>query len=136
MSNQINFHYSSPIFRVSDLSASLEYYKTKLGFYSDWIYEKIIASVSRDSASIWICQGDQGNGKAWVYIGVGDVKKLYEELKSSGAIVRQKPTNFPWAMEIQIEDPDGNVIRFGSEPEPGVPFGPWMDMNGKFWKVT
>ena len=28
----------------------------------------------------------------------------------------KEPMNYPWALEFQIEDPDGNVIRFGSEP--------------------
>jgi len=28
-----------------------------------------------------------------------------------------EPTNFPWAKEMHVEDPDGNVIRFGSEPD-------------------
>jgi len=25
-------------------------------------------------------------------------------------------TNHSWALEFQVEDPDGNVLRFGSEP--------------------
>ena len=33
-----------------------------------------------------------------------------------GAPIRLPPTNFSWALEIQVEDPDGNVLRFGSEP--------------------
>ena len=27
------------------------------------------------------------------------------------------PTTFPWALEMQIEDPDGNVLRIGSDPK-------------------
>jgi hypothetical protein len=27
------------------------------------------------------------------------------------------PTNFPWALEMQVKDPDGNVLRIGSEPK-------------------
>jgi hypothetical protein len=27
------------------------------------------------------------------------------------------PTNFPWALEMHVEDPDGNVLRLGSEPK-------------------
>ena len=26
------------------------------------------------------------------------------------------PTNRPWAYEMQVVDPDGHVLRFGSEP--------------------
>lgn len=27
------------------------------------------------------------------------------------------PTSYSWALEFQVEDPDGNVLRFGSDPE-------------------
>ena len=33
-----------------------------------------------------------------------------------GVKIRMAPTNYPWALEMHVEDPDGNVIRFGSEP--------------------
>ena len=81
-----------------------------------------------------LCEGDQGQGKAWVYIGVGDTEFLHEEYKLSNAVIRQQPTNFSWALEMQVEDIDGNVIRFGSEPKKDMPFGPWLDMNGRLWK--
>jgi predicted enzyme related to lactoylglutathione lyase len=48
---------------------------------------------------------------------VNDVRKLYEELNPRGVKILMPPTNFPWALEMQIEDPDGNVLRLGSEPE-------------------
>lgn len=33
-----------------------------------------------------------------------------------GVPVRMPPTNYPWALEMHLEDPDGNVLRLGSEP--------------------
>ena len=45
-----------------------------------------------------------------------DVEKLHEEYQLRGVAIRLPPTNFPWALEMQIEDPDGNVLRIGSEP--------------------
>jgi hypothetical protein len=68
-----------------------------------------------------------------VWIGVSNSEALHEEFKKSGAIIRQPPTNFKWSLEIQVMDLDGNVLRFGSESKVGVPFGPWLDMHGKFW---
>lgn len=130
----INFHHASPIFRVSDLVKSMEYYQNQLSFSLDWTHEKLFASVSRGKANIMLCEGDQGQGKAWIYIGVGDTEKLYEEYKNNGAFIRQGPTNFSWALEMQVEDLDGNVIRFGSDPKKNVPYGPWLDMNAKIWK--
>jgi catechol 2,3-dioxygenase-like lactoylglutathione lyase family enzyme len=130
----MNFHASSPILRVLNLAESLAYYENKLGFRTDWNHENQVASVSRGAANIMLCEGDQGLGKAWVYIGVGDVELLFEEYSGKNAKIRQKPTNFSWALEIQVEDLDGNVIRFGSEPKKDAPFGPWLDMHGQFWE--
>jgi len=74
-------------------------------------------SVSRDRAALYLCQGAQGRGGAWVWIGVEDVEKLHEECKARGVTIQLPPTNYPWALEMQVEDPDGNVLRFGSEPK-------------------
>jgi hypothetical protein len=34
---------------------------------------------------------------------------------------------------MQVEDLDGNVLRFGSDPIKGQPYGEWLDMNGRLW---
>ena len=66
---------------------------------------------------MYLSRGAQGNGGAWVWVGVGDVRALHRLYRERGAKIRMEPRNFPWALEMQIEDPDGNVLRFGSEPE-------------------
>jgi len=71
--------------------------------------------VSRDGAVIYLCTRDQGRGAAWVWLGVEDVEKLHEEYTARGVKIRMPPTNRSWALEMQIEDPDGNVLRIGSE---------------------
>jgi len=38
-------------------------------------------------------------------------------LKERGVSIRLEPTNYLWALEMHVEDPDGNVLRFGSEPK-------------------
>lgn len=129
-----NFHPASPILRVSDLNASLDYYVKVLGFSIDWEHEAKIASVSRDRCNLMLCEGDQGHPGAWVWIGVADAAKLHDEYVKSGAKIRIPPTNYPWALEVHVEDLDGNVLRLGSEPLKDVPYGPWKDMNGKIWE--
>jgi uncharacterized glyoxalase superfamily protein PhnB len=52
-----------------------------------------------------------------VWIGVGDVEALYEEYTGRGATILHAPENFPWACEMKVGDPDGHVLRFGSEPK-------------------
>ena len=51
-------------------------------------------------------------------VGVEDVEVIYRDLKARGVPIRMPPTNYSWALEMQIEDPDGNVLRLGSEPRP------------------
>ncbi|HWZ85326.1 MAG TPA: glyoxalase superfamily protein [Thermoanaerobaculia bacterium] len=127
------FEGSSPILRVASLAASLDYYVGVLGFDVDWQEPGIFASVSRGRCTIFLCEGDQGHPGGWVWIGVEDVDALLEEYSKRGARVRHPPTNYQWACEMQIEDPDGNVLRFGSEPKEGQPIGEWLDMRGDRW---
>jgi predicted enzyme related to lactoylglutathione lyase len=112
----VRFENSQPILRVEDMNASLSFYVDKLGFKNaDWGSDDF-TSVNRDQAGIYLCRGGQGRGGAWIWIGVEDAQELHDELKSRGVAIRMPLTNHPWALEFHVEDPDGNVIRFGSEP--------------------
>jgi catechol 2,3-dioxygenase-like lactoylglutathione lyase family enzyme len=128
----MNFHPATPILRVSSLEASVAWYTGVLGFVVDF-GNRWFASVSRGRCTFFLCEGDQGHPGSWAWVGVGDVEVLLEEFLAKGAKVRQPPTNHPWALEMQIEDPDGNVLRFGSDPKEGQPFGEWLDMRGIRW---
>jgi catechol 2,3-dioxygenase-like lactoylglutathione lyase family enzyme len=129
----LRLHPASPILRVSDLDASVRWYVARLGFRLDWQTPGVIASVSRDGANLMLCEGDQGHAGGWAYIGASDAARLHAEFVSLGATIRLPPTNYPWALETHVQDPDGNVLRFGSEPRAGEPCGDWLDMNGVWW---
>jgi predicted enzyme related to lactoylglutathione lyase len=115
----------TPILRVESIPVSVRYYVEVLGFQVDWGDDGVsdMVSVSRDGRPIMLCRGSQGQPGTWIWIGVEDVEPLFEELSAKGAKVRQKPTNYPWAYEMRVEDPDGHVLRFGSEPKTDQPFG-------------
>ena len=113
----VHFENSAPILRVEDMQASLRFYVDLLGFKNAGWGSADFTSVNRDQAGIYLCRGGQGAGRAWIWVGVEDVEKLYEEYKARGVTIRMPPTNYSWALEMQVEDPDGNVIRFGSEPK-------------------
>ncbi len=115
--NRVHFENSQPILRVEDMQASLRFYVDLLGFQNVSWGTDDFTSVNRDRAGIYLCRGGQGAGRAWIWIGVEDAAKLHEEYKARGVTIRQPPTNYPWALEMHVEDPDGNVIRFGSDPE-------------------
>ena len=107
-----------PILRVASLAASLRYYVEMLGFNADWGAEpgSGLASVSRDGHAIMLCEGAQGHAGTWLWIGVDDIDPLFEEYRAKGVEFGMTPTDFSWAYEMQVVDPDRHVLRFGSEP--------------------
>ena len=109
----------TPILRVNSVAASIRFYVDALGFRVDWGGEdgSTFASVSRDGRSIMLSQGEQGHSGTWLWIGVEDIEPLFADLSAKSVKIVEKPTNYPWAYEMKIEDPDGHVLRFGSEPK-------------------
>ena len=106
-----------PILCVTDLDRALRYYTEVLGFEAaSWRVEGF-TSVSLQGHGIYLAEGVQGQPGTWVWVGVGDARALHELYVMRGARIRLPPTSYPWALEIQVEDPDGNVLRFGSDPE-------------------
>jgi len=107
------------------MSAAVRYYVDVLGFEQASWGDDNFTCVSRDRAGIYLSKGDQGHTGSWVWIGVEDVEQLYEELKANGAKILHEPANYPWALEIRVEDRDGNVLRMGSEPKEDRPYQAW-----------
>ena len=98
------------------MRTAVDFYVNRLGFSNAPWGTEDFTSVTRDRAGIYLCRGGQGRGGAWAWIGVNDAEKLYEEYLARGVPIKLPPTNFDWALEMQVEDPGGNVLRFGSEP--------------------
>ena len=132
--SDINFHAATPILSVQNLAASLDYYVKALGFRVDWVDPGVFASVSRGACSLMLCENDQGHAGTWVWIGVGDADRLYEEYQARGAHIRLPPTNYGWANELHVFDLDGHVLRFGSDPKKDQPVGNWHDMRGNVYE--
>lgn len=126
----------APIFPVRDLAAGVAYYVDVLGFGVAWQDRGIMAAISLDGAQLWLCEGDQGHPGTWVWFGVDDAAAYFAQVVARGAMVRVPPTNYPWALECQLLDPDGNVLRIGSEPLADRPLGAWRDMRGETWVRT
>lgn len=125
ISNTINWRVEGiqPILSVKDMKASRSFYVDVLGFReADWGTDDF-TSMQRDAGSIYLCKGTQGNPGTWIWIGFdGNIFELYDLLKQKGIIIRQPPVNFSWALEMQVEDPDGHILRFGTEPDETKPF--------------
>jgi catechol 2,3-dioxygenase-like lactoylglutathione lyase family enzyme len=109
----------TPILRVNNLAASIRFYVDVLGFEVNWggEIESTFASISRDGRTIMLAQGEQGHPGTWLWIGVEDIEPLFANLVAKEVKIVEKPTNYPWAYEMKIEDPDGHIVRFGSDPK-------------------
>jgi len=116
----INFHAAIPMLRVRSHKISLDYYIRVLSFKLDWNMDGMV-SVSRGGCSLMLCESSQGNPGTWVWIGVGDAEALHREFAANGATIRLLPTNYPWALEFHVEDPDQHILRFGSDPKEDQP---------------
>ena len=114
----------NPILLVKDIKASLNYYVKALGFEAaDWVTESAtFALVLRDGFGIYLAEESEIHSKCYVWIGVEDVESIYEEYRESGANIQKVPINYSWAYEMRVEDPDGHVLRIGSEPREELPY--------------
>ena len=123
-----------PVFRVNNVDASTSYYLETLGFALRWRTGDGFACVARDQCSIFLTNDNQSPPRMWVWIGVEDVRALHDHYVTTRARIRNPPNNFEWAVEMQVEDLDGNVLRIGSDPESEKPLGVWRDADGVRWR--
>ena len=111
-----------PILNVKSVVESIAYYTTVLGFTRNWDWpdddeRKTFGSISNGAVTVFFAENDQPDTEPFsVYYGVDDVDRLHELYKAAGAEVTQAPTDQPWQMrEMLVADPDGHVLRIGSE---------------------
>ena len=123
--NKLQFRIENiqPILSVKDMNASRHFYKDILGFEEAVWGTDDFTSVNRDNAGIYLCKEGQGNPGTWLWVGFdGDIFQLHDQLKAKGVAIQQPPVNYSWALEMHIEDPDGHVLRFGTDPDYNKPF--------------
>jgi catechol 2,3-dioxygenase-like lactoylglutathione lyase family enzyme len=91
---RVRFEYIEPILRVENMAASIRFYVDLLGFENARWGNDDFTRVSRDGQGIYFCRGSQGQGGAWVWIGVEDVETSHEEYRAPPVSVRLPPTNY------------------------------------------
>lgn len=130
MSNNdpLNFRIENiaPILYVKDMPRSLAFYVDLLGFKNAEWGNDDFTSINKNNSGLYLCKGAQGSPGTWIWIGFdGDIFSLHEKFKSQGVSIKLPPTNFSYAYEMQIVDPDGHVLRFGTDPNENEPFVEW-----------
>lgn len=114
----------APQLLVDDLDRAIAYYRDRLGFTLDFIYESFYASVSRDGCSIHLKCAEKAAGDADrahrkqqdhldAYVAVSSVRHLFDELQRRGAAVIKPLEEQPWqCVDFYVEDPDGHILCF------------------------
>jgi uncharacterized glyoxalase superfamily protein PhnB len=109
---------------MTDVSASAEFFQSRLGFTIDFLYgaPPFYASVSRGNVCLHLRFVRQPNfaelaareeSLILATVEVSDVHGLFEELKHGGVEFVQSPTEKPWGgTDFHIRDLDGNLISF------------------------
>src|SRR2546430_1821352 len=114
----------TPLFIVSDLQRSTDFYCQKLGFEEPaaWGEPPCFAMMHRDEFDLMLslAVGDarahpNGAHGVWdMYIKVADVEAEMRALGEAGVPIDRSPTTTEYEMkEIEIVDPDGYRICFG-----------------------
>lgn len=112
----------SPLLFVGDLDLAIAYFRDRLGFTLDFVYDGFYASVSRDGFSIHLKHGDSlATEKASVekderldaFIAVSGIRELFDEIQRRGATIVRPLEQRPWnCIDFYVEDPDGHVLGF------------------------
>jgi len=112
---------------VADVTASCEFFKSKLGFAVDFVYgdPPFYGMVKRDHARLCmrlVCepvfvgdirQREQLLSAAITVDTAAEIKQLFLKFQSAGVSFHQELTKEPWgARNFIVLDPDGNLILF------------------------
>ena len=111
----------APVLRVKEMTPSIAFYRERLGFELEFLYEGFYGSVVRDGCHIHLQCGtpperDQAaferNEQLDVCIVVRDAPALFQSLETRGVAFTVRLREMPYGMEFYVRDPDGYVLGF------------------------
>lgn len=109
---------------VRDVTQSIDFYVTKLGFKLEKQFIPAMAIVSHGDLTLWLAgpaasasrpmpdgaQPVPGGWKRFV-LNVDDLEAMLEVLRESGVAFRNDVVTGPGGKQILVEDPSGNLIE-------------------------
>ena len=118
----------APQFFTTNMQATLDYYRIKLGFdcVGTWLDPPVYAIVERDEHAIHfrLAPPPTANPDKYAdelldaYLSIEDVDALYAEYATRGVEFTRDLGNTPWdAREFVVKDCDGRLLAFGANPE-------------------
>jgi uncharacterized glyoxalase superfamily protein PhnB len=109
------------IFVVSDIEASLAYYRDALGFEISFTWgepKTYYAGLCRGAVTIHLQASSQTTsppGAAALSLFVGSADEIHRDLVRRGARIIKPPASYPYGMrDFDVLDLDGNRLVFGS----------------------
>ncbi len=110
-----------PCVRVKNAYASLEFYERCLGFrkVSEHRFAPglpLCISIERGDLRFLLTEhkGDGAFGIClYCYIN-DDVDEFCRRCRAAGVRITQEVEDMPWARDFGLNDPDGNILRFGN----------------------
>jgi catechol 2,3-dioxygenase-like lactoylglutathione lyase family enzyme len=114
-------HASTTVFTVSDIAASLAYYRDRLGFEVAFEYgtPTSYAGVCSGKVTLHLISASRTPrqpGHGAVAIDVDDVDALHADLVRRGARVLKAPADYDYGLrDFDVADPDGNMLFFAME---------------------
>ncbi|MEN5181596.1 VOC family protein [Comamonas odontotermitis] len=114
----MKFESVSPIFSVTDLQQSMDFYRDVLGFDVAWSWgdPPDIAAVCRDCVEITLIQraGASPAGASHACLRVSEVDAYYQGLVEAGARIVVPIGDRPYGMrDFRMADPSGNELSIG-----------------------
>ena len=117
--------FSRAILTVSDVQASVDYYRAQLGFEVSWSHSNgaqvVIAQVERAGIDLILQCGSGIPSSAPAAVVAAELhahvnlSSLHSELAQRGARIRKTPFQVPWQThvhQLEVEDLDGNLLIF------------------------
>jgi catechol 2,3-dioxygenase-like lactoylglutathione lyase family enzyme len=110
---------SATVFVVSDIAASLAYYRDVLGFEVTFEYGQPLtyACLCRDEVGLHLLAASRTKrlaGQGGLCIFVRDVDQIYAEVSARGARLLNRPEDRDYGMrDFDVVDADGNQLTFG-----------------------
>jgi len=107
------------VFAVSDMAASLAYYRDALGFSVEFRWGEPVsyACLCRDNVALHLAiqslaRRQPGQGALCIF--VSDVDAIHAEIAARGARVVKPPKDYDYGMrDFDVRDLDGNQITYG-----------------------
>jgi predicted enzyme related to lactoylglutathione lyase len=103
-----------PELPVADVTSTQQFYRDKLGFHIDWIWDNDFGAVTNGHTQIFFSKSENPFSDCTLYIFVENADTLYDACTTAGVEIVTPIESVPWGMrEFVIRDINGHKLRIG-----------------------